>query len=135
MGLDQSFAKVGERLRASHPEIAEELGRVLLEMRAGRPRAEAFYALVQRTGLEAMGALVATVVHADRFGTSLAQSLRLYAEEFRTRRRQRAEEMAAKIPVKLVFPIVFFIFPAIVVITAGPAILRLIKELLPMIRG
>jgi tight adherence protein C len=134
IGLDQTLAKVSARLRDTGPEMAEELDLVLLELRAGRPRAEAFRALAERTGLDEIRSLVTALIQADRFGTSLSDALLTSAEEFRTQRRQQAEEWAAKLPVKLVFPIFFFIFPVIFVVTVVPAVLRILRELLPIMK-
>jgi len=103
-----------------------------LELRAGKPRVEALHNLADRTGVDDIISLVAMLVQTDKFGTSVAQSLRVHSETARTKRRQRAEEAAAKTGVKLVFPLVFCIFPAIWVVTIGPAALKFIEVLGPM---
>ena len=126
LALDQAILKTGEELSIAHPELAEELRLVNLECRAGKPRIEAFKNFAARTKVDDVRALVAMLVQTDRFGTSVAQALRTHAEVSRTKRRQRAEERAAKIGVKLVFPLVFCLFPAFYVVTLGPAIIKFI---------
>jgi tight adherence protein C len=125
MGLDQTIQRVAEELRISRPEISEEFAAVNLEQRAGRPRAEAWKNLTERTDVDAVRAMVATLVQADQFGTSVAKALRVHSETLRTRRRQQVEEEAAKTAVKLVFPLVFFIFPSLFVVALGPAIIKM----------
>jgi tight adherence protein C len=126
LALDQAILKTGEELAIAHPELAEELRLVNIECRAGKPRIEAFKNFAARTKVDDVRALVAMLVQTDRFGTSVAQALRTHAETSRTKRRQRAEERAAKIGVKLVFPLVFCLFPAFYVVTLGPAIIKFI---------
>jgi tight adherence protein C len=126
LGLDQAILKTAEELAIAHPELAEELRLVNIECRAGKPRIEAFKNFATRTKVDDVRALVAMLVQTDRFGTSVAQALRTHAEVSRTKRRQRAEERAAKIGVKLVFPLVFCLFPAFYVVTLGPAIIKFI---------
>ena len=123
-GLDQAIQKTSIELEISHPELAEQLRLVTTEIRAGKTRIEAFKNFASRTKVEDVRALVAMLIQTDRFGTSIAQALRTHAETSRTKRRQRAEERAAKIGVKLVFPLVFFLFPAFYVVTLGPAIIQ-----------
>jgi len=130
LGLDQGILKVAQELRITHPVLCEELQLVNLEMRVGKTRIEALHELGRRTGLEDIRTLVAMLVQTERFGTSIAQSLRVYADDMRTRRRQRAEEMSAKTSVKMVPPLVFFIFPALMVVILGPAVLTIMKQLL-----
>jgi tight adherence protein C len=127
MGLDQAIQRVAEELRLSRLDISDELHVVNLEQRAGRPRAEAWKNLAERTDVDAVRAVVATLVQADQYGTSVAKSLRVHSETLRTRRRQQIEEEAAKTSVKLVFPLVFFIFPSLFVVTLGPAIIKMIE--------
>ena len=103
-----------------------------LELRAGKPRIEALHNLGDRTGVDDVASLVAMLAQTDKFGTSVAQSLRVHSETLRTKRRQRAEEAAAKTGVKMVFPLVFCIFPAIWVVTLGPAVIKFIQVLIPM---
>ncbi len=135
LGLDQAINAVSRELALTHPEIADELSLVTLEMRAGKRRMEALRNLADRTAEPELRKLVATMIQADRFGTSVAESLRTHSEFMRVRRRQEAEERAAKIGVKLVFPIFFFILPAMLVVAAGPGLLQLFKNLFPLMRG
>ena len=135
LGLDQAIANVSRELRTTHPEIAEELSLVTLEMRAGKRRVEALKNLADRTAEPELRKLVATMIQADRFGTGVAESLRTHSEFMRVRRRQMAEERAAKVGVKLVFPIFFFILPSMLVVAAGPGMLQLFKQLVPMMKG
>ncbi len=120
--LDQGIVKVTEELAITHPALAEEFRLLNLETRAGKPRIEAFRNLAARTGVEDIRSLVSMLVQTDRFGTSVAQALRVHANTSRTKRRQRAEERAGKVAVKLTFPLVFCLFPALYVVTLGPAI-------------
>ena len=117
----------------AHPEICDEFAVMNLELRAGKRRAEALHNLAERTGVEDLKKLVAVLVQTDRFGTSIAQSLRGHADYLRTLARQRAEEQAAKLAVKLVFPIFFCVLPSLFVVTIGPVLTKLIRDLLPMI--
>ena len=119
--MDQAILKVSEELELAYPPLAEELKMIITETRAGKPRLEAFKNFADRTGVDDVRALVAMLVQTDRFGTSVSQALRTHAETARTKRRQRAEEKAAKIGVKLVFPLVFLLFPAFFTVTLGPA--------------
>lgn len=135
LGLDQAMMNVGRELVAAHPELSEELGLVNLEMRAGKRRAEALRNLALRTGEPELRKLTAILIQSDRFGTSMAEALRTHSEFMRTRRRQEAEERAAKVGVKLVFPIFFFILPSIMVVAAGPGILQVFKYLFPLMKG
>jgi tight adherence protein C len=125
--LDQAVVKASEDLAISYPALSEELRILTTETRAGKPRMEAFKNLAQRTKVDDVRALVAMLVQTDRFGTSVAQALRTMADDMRTRRRQAAEEMAAKVGVKLVFPLVFFMFPALYVVILGPAVLQFLR--------
>jgi tight adherence protein C len=130
LGLDQALMRVSQELRVAHPELSEELQLVNLEMRVGKTRLEALRELAQRTGLDDIKALVAMLIQTDRFGTSIAQALRVHSDELRMKRRQRAEEMAAKTTVKMVPVLVFFIFPALMVVILGPAVLAIMRQLL-----
>ncbi len=132
LGLDQAIQRVGEELAVAHPDLAGELRMVNLELRAGTARSEALHNLADRTGVEDLASLVAMLVQTDRFGTSVAQSLRVHSDTLRVKRKQRAEEAAAKTGVKMVFPLVFCIFPAIWVVTIGPAAISFIKVIVPM---
>jgi len=132
LGLDQAIQRVGEELDFAHKELSEELRLVNLELRAGTARADALHNLATRTGVEDLSSLVAMLVQTDKFGTSVAQSLRVHSDTLRVKRRQRAEEAAAKTGVKMVFPLVFCIFPAIWVVTIGPAAIKFVQVLFPM---
>src|SRR5215472_6371713 len=134
LGLDQALMKVSQDMRITHHELSEELQLVNLEMRIGKSRIEALRELARRTGLDDIKALVAMLIQTERFGTSIAQSLRVFSEDMRTKRRQRAEEKSAKTSVKMVPPLVFFIFPALMVIILGPAVLTLLRQLMPTIQ-
>ena len=135
LGLDQAVRSVSEELRITHPEISEELGLVNLEMRAGKRRADALRNLADRTGEPELRKLVAILIQADRFGTSIAESLRTHSDFMRVRRRQDAEERAGKVGVKLVFPIFFFILPSMLVVAAGPGLLQVFKYLFPLMKS
>jgi tight adherence protein C len=128
LGLDQSILRVAQELRIVHPELSDELQMVNLEMRVGKSRLDALRELARRTGLDELKALVAMLIQTERFGTSIAQSLRIHSDDLRTRRRQRAEEMSAKTTVKMVPALVFFIFPALLVVILGPAMITLLHQ-------
>ena len=132
LGLDQAIQRVGVELASAHPELSDELRLIGLELRAGKARSEALHNLGARTGVDDVVSLVAMLVQTDKFGTSVAQSLRVHSATLRTKRRQRAEEAAAKTGVKMVFPLVFCIFPALWVVTLGPAVIKFIEVLMPM---
>jgi tight adherence protein C len=129
LGLDQALLKVSQDMKISHPELSEELQFVNLEMRIGKTRIEALRELARRTGLDDIKTLTAMLIQTERFGTSIAQSLRVYSDDMRVKRRQRAEEMSAKTSVKMVPPLVFFIFPALMVVILGPAMITLMHQL------
>jgi tight adherence protein C len=133
LGLDAAMSRVGSELAFAYPALSDELKLINLELRAGKPRAEALRNLADRTGVDDLSSLVTMLIQTDKFGTSVAQSLRVYSDTLRTKRRQRAEEAAAKTGVKMVFPLVFCIFPAIWVVTIGPAAIRFMTVLFPMI--
>jgi tight adherence protein C len=128
--LDQAIVKASDELAIAYPALAAELRLIIMEIRAGKPRLEAFKNFADRTGVEDVRSLVAMMVQTDRFGTSIAQALRTSANVSRTKRRQRAEERAAKLSVKLVFPLVFCLFPAMYVVTLGPAVIKIFRVLL-----
>jgi tight adherence protein C len=132
LGLDQAIQRVGDELATAHPELSDELRLINLEMRAGKERAEALRHLGERTGVDDVASLVATLIQTDKFGTSVAQSLRIHSDVLRTKRRQRAEEAAAKTGVKMVFPLVLCVFPAVWIVTIGPAAIKFIQVLFPM---
>src|SRR6478752_6647771 len=131
LALDQALMRVGEDLRHAHPDLSDEFHLVNLEMRAGKPRAEALRNLVDRTGVDDVRALVATLVQTDRFGTSVSQALRIHSDSLRTERRQRAEEQAAKTTIQMIIPLVLFVLPSIIFVTLGPAIIQLFRILAP----
>jgi tight adherence protein C len=128
-GIDQSLARVGEELAIAYPPLAREFDIICAEMRAGKPRMEAFKNFAERTKVDDVRSLVAMLVQTDRFGTSLGQALRTHAETSRTKRRQRAEEKAAKLGVKLLFPLVFCLFPAFYLVVLGPSMVRIFRQL------
>ena len=129
LGMDRAIMRASEELRISRPEIADELGLVNLEQRAGRTRVDAWKNVGDRTDVESVRALAAILIQADKFGTSVGKTLRTHAETLRTRRRQDAEEQAAKTTVKLIFPLVLCIFPALFVVTLGPSILVIMEQM------
>jgi tight adherence protein C len=133
LGLDQAILRVGSDLQHAHPDLSDEFNLVNLEMRAGKPRADALRNLANRTGVDDIRSLVAVLVQTDRFGTSIAQALRVHSDALRTERRQRAEEQAAKTTIKMVPVLVFFVFPAMFIVSIGPAFIQLIRNLLPVI--
>jgi tight adherence protein C len=130
LSLDQALLRVGEDLRHAHPELSDEFYLMNLELRAGKPRAEALRNLYNRTGVDDVKSLVTTLVQTDRFGTSIAQALRVHSDSLRTERRQRAEEQAAKTTIKMVPPLVVFVLPSIIIVTLGPAIISLYRTLI-----
>src|SRR2546423_11628198 len=132
LALDQAMMRVGQDLHHAHPDLSEEFHLVNLEMRAGKPRAEDLRNLVDRTGVDDIRSLVGTLIQTDRFGTSVAQALRVHSDSLRTERRQRAEEQAAKTTIKMVPPLVLFVLPSIIFVTIGPAVIQLIRQLGPM---
>lgn len=123
LSLDQAVIRTVEEMRPSHPAIADELGLVMLEVRAGRPRAAAWRSLGERSEVDFIHLLVSILIQADQFGTGISRTLRAHSEAIRTRRTQQVEELAAKTTVKLLFPLVFFIFPSLMVVTLGPALI------------
>jgi tight adherence protein C len=130
-GIDQAIVKTSDELDISHPALAEELRLITTEIRAGKPRLEAFKNFASRTRVDDVRSLVAMLIQTDKFGTSVAQALRTHAEVSRTKRRQAAEEKAAKIGVKLVFPLVFCLFPALYVAILGPAVIDYLRVFKP----
>jgi tight adherence protein C len=131
LGLDQALLRVAQELSVAHPELSDELHLVNLEMRVGKTRLDAMRELARRTGLDDINALVSMLIQTERFGTSVAQSLRVHSDDLRMKRRQRAEQMAAKTSVKMVPALVFFIFPALMVVILGPAIIAIMRQLMP----
>jgi tight adherence protein C len=131
LGLDQAIGRVGEEVKRAHPELSDELNILTLELRTGMSRQEALRNLAHRTDLDEVRNLVAMLVQTDRFGTSIGQALRVHADSMRTTRRLKAEELAAKLPVKLLLPLIFFIFPSMFMVVIGPACIKMIRVLLP----
>jgi tight adherence protein C len=129
LGLAAAIQRVGMEMQVASPPLAEELALVNQEMQTGVSRADALRNLAERTGVDDIYALVAMLIQTDKLGTSVAQSLRAHAESMRTRRRQRAEQLARKASIKLAFPLVFLIFPALMLVILGPAGLQLIRAL------
>ncbi|RIK78186.1 MAG: secretion protein [Planctomycetota bacterium] len=135
LGLDQAMRKVTEEMKKTYHVIAEEFALSNLQLQMGRARTEVLHDLGSRTGVDDLKALAAILIQADKFGSSVAQALRVQSDSMRTRRRQMAEEKAAKTAVKLIFPLVIFIFPAIFVVLVGPAAITMINELFPSMSG
>jgi tight adherence protein C len=133
LALDQALMRVGQDLHHAHADLSDEFHLVTLEMRAGKPRAEALRNLVDRTGVDDIRSLVGTLIQTDRFGTSVAQALRVHSDSLRTERRQRAEEQAAKTTIKMVPPLVLFVLPSIIFVTIGPALIGLVRQLAPVV--
>jgi len=127
-GIDQALGRVAEELMIAYPALAREMDMIATETRAGKPRLEAFRNFAYRTKVEDVRSLVAMLIQTDRFGTSIGQALRTHSETSRTKRRQRAEEKAAKLGVKLLFPLVFCLFPAFYLVVIGPSIIRIFRE-------
>jgi tight adherence protein C len=127
MGLDAAIHRVGEEIGLNHPELSDELRLVNLELRAGKSRQSALRNLAERTGIDDVKSLVTLLVQTDRFGTSVAQALRVYSGSFRTTRYQRAEELAAKMATKLIFPLALFIFPSLFIVVLGPAAIQIFR--------
>jgi tight adherence protein C len=135
LSLDQAMMRVGEDLRTAHPELSGEFHLFDLETRAGKPRVEALRNLAERTGVDDIRALVGTLIQTDRFGTSVAQALRVHSDSLRTERRQRAEEQAAKTTVKMIIPLVLFVMPSLIFVTVGPAVIQLLHIFAPAVGG
>lgn len=132
LGLDQALLRVSQELHRAHRDFSDELQLVSTEMRLGKTRTDALRELGRRTGLDDVKALVTMLIQTERFGTSIAQSLRVFSDDLRTKRRQRAEEMAAKISIKMVPVLVLFIFPALMVVVLGPAIVTVMRQFLKL---
>ena len=128
LSLDQGTARTSVVLKAAQPELCDELGIVVLEQRAGRPRGEAWKHMADRTSVDCVRNLVAMLVQADQFGTSIAKTLRIHSDTLRTQRVQAVEEAAAKTTIKLIFPLVIFIFPSLFVVTMGPAFISIMES-------
>jgi len=135
IGLDAAINRVGDEMKLSNKVLAEEFRLLSLELRAGKQRRDALRNLATRTGLEDVSTLVSLLIQTDKFGTSVALALRVHSESMRIKRYQKAEELATKLPVKLVFPLIIFIFPSIFVTVMGPAIIQIFRVLLPRLAG
>ena len=131
LGLDQAMRKVSEEMKKSYGVLADEFALCNLHLQMGSPRNDVLHELGSRTGVDDLKALAAILIQADKFGSSVAQALRVQSDSMRTRRRQMAEEKAAKTAVKLIFPLVIFIFPAIFIVLVGPAAITMINEMFP----
>lgn len=135
LGLDMAIVRTGREVTSRCPELADEFALIEIELRMGATRERALRSFAARTAVEEISMFVAMMLQADRFGTSIADSLRVHAEELRIRRRLRAEEKAAKIPTKLLFPMMFCVFPALLLVLLGPAFIAIYRTLLPVIAG
>ena len=135
LGLDQAMRKVSDEMKKTYVVISEEFGLCNLQLQMGRSRNEVLHELGARTGVDDLKALAAILIQADKFGSSVAQALRVQSDSMRTRRRQLAEEKAAKTAVKLIFPLVLFIFPAIFIVLVGPAAITMVNEMFPAMSG
>jgi tight adherence protein C len=131
LGLDQSLMRIGSEIRPIHRDLSDELRLLNLEVNAGKTRAQSLRNLATRTEVDDLKALVAVLIQTDKFGTSVAQSLRVFSDSLRVKRRQRAEERSAKTTIKMIPPLVFFIMPSIFVVVLGPAMITLVQEFLP----
>ncbi|MGC3969021.1 MAG: type II secretion system F family protein [Pirellulales bacterium] len=135
LGLDQALRKVAEEMKRSYKVISDEFNLANFHLQVGKPRADVLHDLGDRSGVDDLRQLAAILIQADKFGSSVAQALRVQSESMRTRRRQLAEEKAAKTAVKLIFPLVIFIFPGIFVILVGPAAITMIRQMFPAMQG
>jgi tight adherence protein C len=135
LGLDQAMRKVSEEMKKTYAVIADEFGLCNLHLQMGKPRNDVLHDLGARTGVDDLRALAAILIQADKFGSSVATALRVQSDSMRTRRRQMAEEKAAKTAVKLIFPLVIFIFPAIFIVLVGPAAITMVNEMFPAMNG
>jgi len=135
LGLDQAITRVGQEIKQGHKELSDEFILLNLELRAGLSREQGLRNLVNRTDLEDIRSLVALLIQTDRFGTSIGQALRVHSDSMRLKRRLKAEEKGAQLPVKLMIPLILFIFPALMVVIVGPGAISLIRNLLPAMGG
>ena len=135
LGLDAALQRVADEMQLKSLALSEELSLVTMELRVGASKPHALRNLALRTGVEDVDTLVAMLVQAERFGTSIADSLRVHAETLRTKRRLRAEERAAKIALKLLFPLIFCIFPTLLLVLLGPGFIQIYRILLPTLVG
>ncbi|MBA2676227.1 type II secretion system F family protein [Ramlibacter sp.] len=135
LGLDAGLTKVAEEMRRKSVALAEEVHLTNLEMRAGASRDKAFRNLAKRTGVEELSTFATMLTQADKFGTSIGDSLRVFSDDLRHKRQMRAEELASKIPTKMLFPLVLCIFPSISLVILGPAVIRMVRMMGPMLNG
>jgi tight adherence protein C len=135
MGLDAAIFRAGREIELKNKIISEEFKLLSLELRAGKTRREALRNLAMRIDLEDVNSLISLLIQTDRFGTSIAQALRVHSDSMRDKRQLMAEEIAAKLPVKLVFPLICFIFPSLFVVLLGPAAIRIYRNLFPYLGG
>jgi tight adherence protein C len=135
LGLDQAMRKVADEMKKSYRVIADEFNLCNMQLQMGRGRTEVLQDLGKRNGVDDLRTLASIIIQADKFGSSIAQALRVQSDAMRTRRRQIAEEKAAKTAVKLIFPLVIFIFPGIFVVLVGPAAITMIREMFPAMQG
>jgi len=135
LGLDHAMRKVSEEMKKVYPVVAEEFALANFQLQMGRPRAEVLHELGARTGVADLRSLAGVLIQAEKFGSSVAQALRVQSDSMRVRRRQLAEEKAAKTAVKLIFPLVLFIFPGIFVILVGPAAISMMRDMFPKMAG
>jgi tight adherence protein C len=129
LGLDQALMRVGAELAVTHPDLADEFNLISLEQRAGTPRIEAWRHMAERTKLEIVSSFVSMLVQTDKFGTPISKALAVFSDSLRTQRRQKAEELAAKTTIKMVFPLVFFIFPSMFIVLLAPAVISIIHNM------
>lgn len=135
MGLDAALTKVTDEVAKKSGALAEELHLLTLEVRAGLPRYKALRNFALRTGLDEINTFAAMLTQADKFGTSIGDSIRVFSDDLRHKRQMRAEEMAAKVPTKMLFPLVLFIFPSVIMVVMGPAVIRIVRTVGPILSG
>jgi tight adherence protein C len=129
LALDQAMMRVSEEMQFIYPELATEFATVVMQVRAGQERTTAFAQLVRRTGIEAIKSLAAMIIQSEKFGTSLALALKVYAEDLRKKRMRKAEEAVARAGIKMLFPVLLFILPALFIVTLVPAVLSVIRSM------
>ena len=135
LGLDAAIERVGREMRLSYPQLSDEFALTGLELRAGSSRAQALRHLSQRMGLPDIEGLVSMLIQADRFGTSISESLEVHSDALRTKRRLIAEEAAAKLPIKLLIPLIFCVFPALMTVLLGPVVISITQHLFPLVNN
>lgn len=135
LGLDAAIGRIAKELNLAHPDLCDEFYLISLELRAGLPRAQTLTNFAKRVDLDEVRSFVALLIQTDRFGTSVSQALRVHSDSIRIDRRQKAEEKAGKLPVKMLFPLMLFIFPCLFIVILGPAVIQTTRTLLPALRG